>query len=394
MSQARETIGLLGLKFRSIDEVGPNGWPGGRSEDRVSRPKRPLGPSLLYRKEFERRKEQDQRCGVNGHASFRQGQLTSRVQKSSWLSAGKALHMTHHAWTSKPLIASIALALALAPAGKAAEASAKPHLERKTNAAERMALPHGSSEEISGEPQEATAQSAPQLSSAAAPATAKPPQVTYEDGQLTVIAENSALSDVLKALRSALGADIDLPAGVDQHIWVHLGPGPARRVLRDLLDSTEFNYVIQASETDADGILSVLLTQRSKSSGPQTPGLPERAANRVPRTGSDPKEATDSENPARESAASAEPGPAASPAAPAALSAAADASPEAPAASPAAPVNASSASLQYTPGNSASAALSPAPPTDPNQMIQTLQSMYEQRRQMQVQQNQKPAGHN
>jgi len=309
--------------------------------------------------------------------------------------------MTHHAWASKPLIASIALALALAPAGKAAESSAKPRLERRANAVERTALPHGSSEQISSEPQEATAQPAPQLPTAAAQATTKAPQVTYEDGQLTIIAENAALSDVLKALRSALGADIDLPAGVDQHIWVHLGPGPARRVLRDLLDSTEFNYVIQASETNADGILSVLLTQRSKSSGPQTPGLPERAVNRLPRTGPDPKDATDSENPARESAASADPAPAASPAAPAASPAApaastavADASSAAADAPPAAPAGASSVGLQYTPGNSASAALSPAPPTDPNQMIQTLQSMYEQRRQMQIQQNQKPAGQN
>lgn len=305
--------------------------------------------------------------------------------QSSWLSAGKALHMTHHAWASKPLIVPIAFALALAPAGKAAESSAKPHLERRTNAVERMALPHGSSDEISGEPQEGTAQPAPQLPTAAAQATTKPPQVTFEDGQLTIIAENSALSDVMKALRSALGADIDLPAGADQHIWVHLGPGPARRVLRDLLDSTEFNYVLQASDSDPDGIRSVLLTPRGKSTGAETAGSPERSAMRrmPPRTGTEGASAAESENPSPEPVASVDPAPAASPAAPAG-------SPEAPAASPAAPVNVSSASLQYTPGNSASAALSPAPPTDPNQMIQTLQSMYEQRRQMQIQQNQKP----
>ena len=292
--------------------------------------------------------------------------------------------MKHHAWASKQLIVVVALAIAFAPAGKATESSRRIPLDRTTNGVEHIALLAASSEQISGEPQEATAHPAPQLSpTAVAPPTSKPPQVTYEDGQLTIIAENSALSEVMKALRSALGADIDLPAGVaDQHIWVHLGPGPARRVLRDLLDSTEFNYVIQASETDADGIQSVLLTQRSKSTAPQTPGLPERAANRLPRTSPDPKDATDSE-----SVASADPAPAASSAAAAASTTAADAP-------PAAPVGASSVSLQYTPGNSASAALSPAPPTEPHQMIQTLQSMYEQRRQMQIQQNQKPAGQN
>jgi len=298
------------------------------------------------------------------------------------LSAGKALSMKHHAWASKQLIVVVALAIAFAPAGKAAESSRRIPLDRTTNGVEHIALLAASSEQISGEPQEATAHPAPQLSpTAVAPPTSKPPQVTYEDGQLTIIAENSALSEVMKALRSALGADIDLPAGVaDQHIWVHLGPGPARRILRDLLDGTEFNYVIQASESDADGIQSVLLTQRSKSTAPQTPGLPEREATRLARTSAEPREATDSENPPRESVASADPAPAASPAA-------ADAP-------PAAPVGASSVSLQYTPGNSASAALSPAPPTDPHQMIQTLQSMYEQRRQLQIQQNQKATGQN
>jgi hypothetical protein len=293
---------------------------------------------------------------------------------------GKALHMNHHAW-AKQLIVPIALALAFAPALKATEFSVRLPLDGKSGGNERVSAP--SSNHNLGA-QEAAPQTLPQASPTAAEhPTVKAPQVTYEDGQLTVIAENSSLSEVMRALRSALGADIDLPAGVvDQHIWVHLGPGPARRVLRDLLDGTEFNYVMQASDSDPDGIRSVLLTPRSKSTGAETAGSPETSAMRrtPPRPGPEAASPTESENPSPEPVASVEPAPAASPAAPAA--------------SPAAPVNVSSASLQYTPGNSASAALSPPPPTDPHQMIQTLQSMYEQRRQMQIQQNQKPAGQN
>ncbi len=278
--------------------------------------------------------------------------------------------MNHHVWTSKQLIVPIALAaLAFASAGKAAESSSRLQLDRRTNGVELSALLSGSSEQISGEPQEAAAQPAPQLTpTAAEQTTTKPPRVTYEDGQLTIIAENAALSEVMKALRSALGTDIDLPAGVaDQHIWVHLGPGPARRVLRDLLDGTEFNYVIQASENDGDGILSVLLTQRSKSTGPQTPGLPERATNRLPRAGSEPKDATDSDNPPRESVASADSSQSSPPASNANESLAA-------------------ANLPNPPANSDNSGKGGSV-TD--QMIQQLQSMYEQRRQLQVQQNQK-----
>src|SRR5215472_9977911 len=305
-------------------------------------------------------------------------------------SVGKALHMNHHAWASKQLIVPIALALAFASALKAAESSRRLPLDGKTGDTERVSAPPVSSDRNLGA-QEAAPQTSPQANPTAAEhPTVKAPQVTYEDGRLTVIAENSLLSDVMKALRSALGADIDLPAGVvDQHIWVHLGPGPARRILRDLLDGTEFNYLMQASDSDPDGIRSVLLTPRSKSTSAETAGLPERSAmRRMPgHTGSEAASGTESENPPAEPTPSVDPSQAASSAPPAA-------SPAAAAASPAAPVNASSVSLQYTPGNSASAALSPPPPTDPNQMIQTLQSMYQQRRQMQLQQNQKPAGQN
>lgn len=290
--------------------------------------------------------------------------------------------MNHHAWASKQLIVLVALALAFAPALKAAEST--PPLDEKTRGAERAAALPELVHQSSGAPQQAAPQPPPQA--AAEQQLVAPPQVTYENGQLTIIAENSLLSEVMKALRAALGADIDLPAGVaNQHIWGHLGPGPARRVLRDLLDSTEFNYVIQASENDADGILSVLLTQRSKSTGPQSPGLPERAASRIPSPASEPREAADSENPARESAASVDPSQT-TPTAPTTPAAAAPPSP------PATPANVSSASLQNTPIDLASAR--PTPPTDPNEQIQTLQSLYQQRRQLQMQQNQKASGQN
>ncbi len=69
-------------------------------------------------------------------------------------------------------------------------------------------------------------------------------RVTYEDGKLTIIAENSLLSDVLSAVRAQTGADIELPPGASsQRIWARLGPGPARSVLATLLDSTNLDYV-------------------------------------------------------------------------------------------------------------------------------------------------------
>src|SRR5207302_9837391 len=92
-----------------------------------------------------------------------------------------------------------------------------------------------------------------------------PPKVTYLDGQLTIIAENSLLSDILSALHAAMGAEIDLPPSASsERIWVRLGPGPARKVVSELLSGTDLNFVIQGSTTDVDGIQSVLLTPHSE----------------------------------------------------------------------------------------------------------------------------------
>jgi hypothetical protein len=206
-----------------------------------------------------------------------------------------------------------------------------------------------------------------------------PPQISFEDGQLTIIAENSRLSDILTALRTAIGADIDLPVSVArQRIWVRLGPGPARTILRDLLDNTELDYVIQASDTDPDTIRTVLLSQRSKTGEQGAPGSRmARGASRnsLPYENSNSAEVPDQDGstPAQSAAASS--------ADPAVPPSSAD-QPTRSVRTPSAPAVADSSLSK--PGGTGSAA----------QMIQQLQSMYQQRRQMQIQQNQKLPSNN
>jgi hypothetical protein len=207
-----------------------------------------------------------------------------------------------------------------------------------------------------------------------------PPQVTFEDGQLSIIADNARLSEIMTALRAVMGVDVDLPPSVArQRIWVRLGPGPARKILRDLLDNTELDYVIQASETDPDGIRSVALSVRSKTAEQRAPGSRlARGTNprTIPPESSNPAEAPDqdSSTPA-ESAAVTNPDPAEPPLPPAD-------GPSRAAKVASAPV-ASDSSLSRPGGTGSS-----------EQMIQQLQSMYQQRRQMQIQQNQKPPSSN
>src|SRR6266480_3114032 len=91
------------------------------------------------------------------------------------------------------------------------------------------------------------------------------PRVSYEGGQLTIVAQNSELSAILSLVSERTGAEIDLPPGaLHERIWSGFGPGPARKVLATLLRGMRLDYAIQASDIDPQGIRRVLLKARTK----------------------------------------------------------------------------------------------------------------------------------
>ena len=89
-----------------------------------------------------------------------------------------------------------------------------------------------------------------------------PPQVSYQDAQLTIVAPNSTLGDILRAVRKQTGAEIEIPSAPER-VVTHLGPGPAREVVAELLNGSRFNYVLLGSPVN-DGLLTrVVLVAKS-----------------------------------------------------------------------------------------------------------------------------------
>jgi hypothetical protein len=87
-----------------------------------------------------------------------------------------------------------------------------------------------------------------------------PPQVSYSNGQLLVIAHNSTLADILSAVSSETGAVIDVPPGRGgERVAGRMGPGPARDVLAALLNGSQFDYIIIASVANPAGVDHVIL---------------------------------------------------------------------------------------------------------------------------------------
>jgi hypothetical protein len=238
------------------------------------------------------------------------------------------------------------------------------------------------------------------------------PQVSYADGQLTITAENSTLTDILTAIRAQMGADIDAPPSTSrEHMVVRLGPGPAREVIASLLSWTDYDYVIQAADDDPAGVKSVLVTSRPKKTGAGSASAGVQMARRSPfsragETTPPPPEApaddpvplapdTPTETVADQQAAQ----PATQPQAPDQQTASADTQTAAPALPPRksdyansqpgldqatldAQAAAAAAALQ-TSQDSADSSSSQPPQSKSQEMVQQLQRLYQQRIQMQ-----------
>ena len=210
-----------------------------------------------------------------------------------------------------------------------------------------------------------------------------PPGVSYEDGQLTIVAENSTMADVLNAVGALTGATIEVPAGAGaERVWIQVGPGPARAVLAALLGGTDLDFVIQAEDADPMRIQSVLLTLRTKggpSAGDSAGGsqtfasrLSNQFRNRMSGATSsgDNDSSTATDNPSAEPESAA----ASTPVAPTSSSPDAVIAPNMPL----------SARL---PVNITEAQAHPAPIADPQQGVPQLLNLFELRRQLQEQQN-------
>lgn len=205
-------------------------------------------------------------------------------------------------------------------------------------------------------------------------------EVTADGNLLTIQAKDCALSEILDAVRAKTGASIDVSGRTSEHMTVKIGPGPARQVLSSLLGWTEFDYVIQGSETDSVAIQSIMLFPKTKSSPGTAAGTPALGPNRQPLAGQ-PRTAIEPPRTAIEPT----PAPVETP--------------EPEAAAPAQQPTADLAPVAPVVERSAAAASAITPETGPatstqgkstTELIQDMQQLFQQRMQIQQQHNQTP----
>lgn len=104
--------------------------------------------------------------------------------------------------------------------------------------------------------------------------------VTYEEGALSVTAEDVPLQEVFDQLRESTGAAVEAPA-MEQRISVHLGPQPPVQVINALLDGTHLNYAILGGTGPHDPIRRIIVMPKGAGGAPVASANSEQAAART-----------------------------------------------------------------------------------------------------------------
>src|SRR5205085_7366290 len=105
------------------------------------------------------------------------------------------------------------------------------------------------------------------------------PTVTYNNGQLSILANNSTMTDVLNSIHAQTGAQFEM-SGVSSadRVYAKLGPGAPKDILAALLDGSRFNFAILGSPTDSAAVSRVVVMPKAGGAAP----TPTVASNPTP----------------------------------------------------------------------------------------------------------------
>jgi hypothetical protein len=119
-----------------------------------------------------------------------------------------------------------------------------------------------------------------------------PLRVGFDQGLLTISARKVSLAEVLYQVHLTTGADIPVPSGAEQEqVAIQAGPGPAKDVLATLLNGSRFNFILQGTAQNPQGIGAVILSPKSNitESSPSPPAPAPSQPLGTSRTGEEPE---------------------------------------------------------------------------------------------------------
>ena len=144
-------------------------------------------------------------------------------------------------------------------------------LTRETALAHHRKGPHGGPAPVTTPPTPVPTQTVAQTPLRPSQMPAVAPRISYAEGKLTVVAENSTLGDILNSIHNATGMQIESSGGnASERVAAKIGPGTVREVMLAVLEGSHYDYILLGSVSNPGNIDKVILTPKSTATGVAT----------------------------------------------------------------------------------------------------------------------------
>lgn len=108
---------------------------------------------------------------------------------------------------------------------------------------------------------------------------AGPPEVRYQQGELSIRSDNSTLSSILDAVKNNLGATVDAPGSASSdRIATQIGPGDPRKVLTTLLNNSKYDFILLGNPGNPQSVQKIILTARATGGATPAAAAPQPAS--------------------------------------------------------------------------------------------------------------------
>jgi hypothetical protein len=94
--------------------------------------------------------------------------------------------------------------------------------------------------------------------------------VAYENGELTIKSNGASLMEVLQAVCTHIGAELEAPSMGDDVVVGVLGPGAVKDVLATMLTDSPYDFATAGSADDPSAILRIVILPKSAASADKT----------------------------------------------------------------------------------------------------------------------------
>src|SRR5581483_3940007 len=87
-----------------------------------------------------------------------------------------------------------------------------------------------------------------------------PPSISYASGELTIVANNSSLADIVSGIERATGVRVEGTTPDSERVFGQFGPGSPRDVLNSLFDGSRYDFILVGSLDNPADVRTIILS--------------------------------------------------------------------------------------------------------------------------------------